>query len=141
MKTIHLIAFLIAAFFACTASPARAGETPKEREITVALKVPDGAWKLSIEEIRQVKKEIWVLAALSRDSGVMGIQMISKKQAKVKIPAPDLPVKVFVTGKTWNWKNQEPYKFIENRKEIAKDFDAGKLLYKKPERSGKKAAK
>jgi hypothetical protein len=44
--------------------------------------------------------------------------------------SPDLPLRYFVIGKTWHWKNQEPYIFIENLKQIEKALKSGKLLYK-----------
>ncbi len=128
-----LLSMLVICAVALVAPSANA----KEREITVALKVPDGAWNLAIDEVRQVKKELWVVAVLSRDPNVGGIQMITTLKAKAKLKAPELPVKVFVIGKTWNWEGKEPYKFIKNRKKIAKDLDTGKLLYKKPEKKKK----
>jgi len=138
MKTIGIWKSLLGVLVfgaVCLAGP---GAMAKEREISVSLKAPDGAWKLSIEEVRQVKEGIWVLAKVSREQGAMGIQMITTLKDKVKIEAPDLPVKTFVVGKTWNWKNTEPVKFIKSRKQIAKDFDAGKLLFKKTEKPTEK---
>ena len=140
MKITRIWKMMLAALVFCALAPTAPGANAKTRtqEIAVALKVPDGAWKLAIEEVRLVKKELWVLAAVSRDPDVMGISMITTLKAKVKVDAPDLPTKVFVVGKTWNWKGKEPYKFIESRKEIAKDLDAGKLLYRKPKAAKKK---
>jgi hypothetical protein len=60
----------------------------------------------------------------------MGAQVISTVQASLKLAAPDLPLRYFVVGKTWNWKNEEPYTFIENLKQIEKALKSGKLLYK-----------
>ena len=134
MKITRKWKFLLSMLVICAVALVAPSANAKEREIAVALKAPDGAWNLAIDEVRQVKKELWVVAVLSRDPDVMGIQMITTLEAKVKLGAPDLPVKVFVVGKTWNWKGKEPYKFIKNRKEIAKDLDTGKLLYKKPEK-------
>jgi len=36
----------------------------------------------------------------------MGAQVISTVEDALVLDAPDLPVKVFVLGKTWNWQNQ-----------------------------------
>jgi phage gp16-like protein len=57
------------------------------------------------------------------------VQMISTVQASLTIAAPDLPVKNFIVGKTWNWKNEEPYTFIEGLKQIHDEIQSGKLLY------------
>lgn len=102
----------------------------KEREITVTLTVPDSAWAIAIEEVHEVKDEVWVISTVSRDPDVMGAQVISIVEASVKFAAPDLPVKHFVIGKTWGWKNEEPYTFIKNLKELEKELKSGKLLYK-----------
>jgi hypothetical protein len=101
-----------------------------EHRMTVTLTVPDSAWVISIDEIHQVKDEIWVISTVSRDPNVMGAQVISTVKASVKIAAPDLPVKHFVIGKTWDWKNEEPYTFINNLKELERELKSGKLLYK-----------
>jgi len=140
MKITRIGKTILAGLVFCALGSAAPGADAKGRapEIAVVLKVPDGAWKLAIEEVRQVRKELWVLAAVSRDPDVMGISMITTLKAKMKVDAPDLPVKVFVAGKTWNWTGKEPYKFIKSRKEIAKNLDAGKLLYKKPKAAEKK---
>lgn len=105
-----------------------------EHEITVTLTVPDSAWVISIDEIHQVKDEIWVISTVSRDPNVMGAQVISIVKASVKFAAPDLPVKHFVIGKTWDWKNEEPYTFIKNLKELERELKSGKLLYKSAEK-------
>ena len=102
----------------------------EEREITVTLTVPDAAWTIAIDEVHEVKDEIWVISTVSRDPDVMGAQVISIVKALVKIAAPDLPVKHFVIGKTWNWPNKEPYTFIKNRKELEMELKSGKLLCK-----------
>jgi hypothetical protein len=104
----------------------------KEKEITVKLTVPDAAWTLTIDEIYQVKNELWVISTVLRDPDMMGAQVISTVQASVKLAAPDLTVKHFIIGKTWGWKNKEPYSFIKNLKQIEKDLKPGKCLYKKP---------
>jgi len=36
----------------------------------------------------------------------------------------------FVIGKSWDWKNKEPYTFIKDLKQIEKELKSGKLLYK-----------
>ena len=103
----------------------------EEREITVTLTVPDSAWAISIEEVHEVQNEIWVITNVFRDPGMMGAQVISVVKDSVIMVAPDLPVKHFVIGKTWNWKNDEPYTFIENRNNLDCELKSGKRLYKR----------
>ena len=101
-----------------------------EKEITVKLTVPDTAWTIAIEEVHKVGKELWVISTVSQNPDIMGAQVISTVHATLKLTAPDLPVKHFIIGKTWNWKNEEPCTFIENLKQIEKELKSGKLLYK-----------
>jgi hypothetical protein len=102
----------------------------EEREITVTPTVPDSTWAIAIDEAHEVKNEIWVISTVSHDPDMMGAQVISIVKASVKFTAPDLPVKHFVIGKTWGWKNEELYTFIKNLKELEKELKSGKLLYK-----------
>jgi hypothetical protein len=61
---------------------------------------------------------------------MMGAQVISTVQASLKLIAPDLPTKYFIIGKSWGWKNEEPYTFIKHLKQIENELKSGKLLYK-----------
>ena len=100
-----------------------------EKEITVRLTVPDAAWAIAIDQVHRVGSEIWIIATVSRNPDLMGAQVISTVQASLKLAAPDLPLRYFVIGKTWNWKNEEPYTFIQNLKQIEKALNSGTLLY------------
>ncbi len=101
----------------------------EEKQIEVRLKVPDATWKIAVDSVHQVNRELWVVSTVSQSDG-MGAQVISTVTATVKISVGDLPVKHFVIGKTWHWKNEENYTFIKDLKQIEKDLAAGKALYK-----------
>jgi hypothetical protein len=103
-----------------------------EKEITVKLTVPDAAWTIAIDEVHKVENELWVIAIVSRNPDLMGAQVISTVQTSLKLAAPDLSVKYFVIGKSWDWDNTEPYTFIRDLKQIEKELKSGKLLYKAP---------
>ena len=100
-----------------------------DKEIAVQLTVPDAAWTIAIDEVHQVGNELWVIATVSRDPDMMGAQVISIAQASLRLAAPDLPAKYFIIGKTWDWKNAEPYTFIQDVKQIETELNAGELLY------------
>lgn len=100
-----------------------------EREIEVALAVPDTAWKITVDSVHHVAGELWCISTVSRDPDVMGAQVISTVKASVRIRAGDFPVKHFVIGKTWAWKNKEAYTFIQDRQQIEKELASGKELY------------
>lgn len=123
MNAIKILPLLL---FVCTAA---LGED--KTKITVKLTVPDSAWTIAIEEVHQVKNEVWVISKVSRDPNVMGLQVLSTMRDTVKASVPDLPIKHFVVGKTWDWKNGEPYTFLKNLKSIEKDLKSAKLLYKR----------
>ena len=107
----------------------------KEKEIAVKLTVPDTSWSIAISEVYQVKNELWVISTLSQAKGMMGLMVISTLKASVKVTGPNLPIKHFIIGKTWNWKNKEPYTFIKDRKPIEKDLKSGKLLYREKKKA------
>jgi hypothetical protein len=56
--------------------------------------------------------------------------VISTVQDSLKLAVPDLPVKNYIIGKAWAWENTEPYTFIKDLKQIEKELESGKLLYK-----------
>jgi hypothetical protein len=101
-----------------------------KKEITVKLTVPDAAWAIAIDEVHRVGNELWIISTVSRKPDLMGAQVISTVQASLKLAVPDLPMRYFIVGKTWNWKNEEPYAFIENLEQIEKALKSGKLLYR-----------
>ena len=102
----------------------------KETVITVTLTVPDTSWNISINEVYRVESELWVISTVFHEPDMMGAQVISAISDSVTVNAPDLPVKIFIIGKTWNWENDEPYTFISNLREIEKKLESGKLLFK-----------
>ena len=104
-----------------------------EKEVTVRLAVPDTTWAVAIEEIHKIGNELWVIASVAQDPDMMGAQVITTVEDSLKLAAPDLPVKFFVIGKTWNWENEESYSFIESLDKIEEELKSGKLLYKKME--------
>ena len=102
-----------------------------EMEITVRLTVPDAAWVISIDEVRKVNDEIWVISKVSKNPDVMGAQVISTIEASAVINSVDLPVRHFIIGKTWDWENEEPYTFIKSIEKLESNLKDSELLYKK----------
>ena len=101
-----------------------------EKEIMVKLTVPDAEWTIAINEVHRVGNELWIISTVSRNPDIIAAQVISSVQASLKLAAPDLPMKYFVIGKTWDWKNEESYTFIKDLKQIENKLKSGKLLYK-----------
>jgi len=131
MQTAKILGALFALLFCATALRA------EQKDIAIELTVPDSAWIITIDEVHRVKNELWVVSTVSRDPNMMGAQVISTVRASVKLAAPDLPVKHFVIGKTWGWKNNEPYTFLKNTKDIEKDLKSAKILFRKLKKKSK----
>ena len=98
--------------------------------VAVSLKVPDTSWSLKPEGVYQVGKEIWAVWQLTRRRGGIGMMVITTRKSTIYIASTDLPVKQFILGKRWGWKNTEPYTFIPAGGEGAfrKKLAAGKKL-------------
>jgi hypothetical protein len=100
--------------------------------LVLAVAAPDAGWRLSIERILESKGEVWILARLWREPGPAA-QVIQPARAVVPITLPaDRPRRVFVTGKTWSWENQEPYEFVPSLEPVLQRAGAGRVLYPAP---------
>ncbi len=85
-----------------------------QKTITVEVMTPDGAWEVRIDEIRRVQEELWVCAKVSRPRDAIGAMMVSAASDQLSGRFPDLPIKTFVEGKTWTWRNEEPVTWLTN---------------------------
>lgn len=99
----------------------------QESTVSVQLTVPDGGWKIRIDQVYQTPTHLLAVSKLERSPG-LAIQVISQAKASVKIKAPKLPVRHYVLGKTWNWPNKEPYTFLSDPKELPKKVAGAKLV-------------
>jgi len=115
---------------ACISTPVNSSDTVSARDIEVKMQVPDMGWKIRINEIHQKGEELWVISSLNRHPGMAG-QAISIVSDKIHMDLPGIPVRHFVLGKTWNWKNREPYTFIKDMTEIQDDLKDGQLFYRR----------
>jgi hypothetical protein len=94
----------------------------------IRITVPDAGWQLRVERIYEQPTEIWILVHLERRPG-MAAQMITHVEAKLPVAVPAKPQKVFVTGKTWAWKNEEPYEFVPSFGPVLRQVETAKLLF------------
>ena len=100
------------------------------REISARITVPDPAWRIIIQEVYVLKSELWVISQLERMPG-MAAQMITTIEDKISIDAPDFPIKHYVLGKTWKWKNEEGYFFLNSRNAIDDQLKMAEKIYKR----------
>lgn len=104
------------------------GAEPSERAITVSLEAPSPLWKLTIQEVYQGTERLFVVAKLVKRDG-MGAQVITKLEDSVTLPAPHLPVHVFLLGKTWNWQTPDSMRSFANREDLDQALADSKRLY------------
>jgi zinc protease len=115
---------------ACATQAVNSSEKEIMRDVVVRMAAPDTGWAIKIREIYQVNEEIWVISSLNRRQG-MAAQSITNVSDAISMSLPEMPVKHFVLGKTWKWRNNEPYTILKGLDEIKADLESGRLLYKK----------
>jgi hypothetical protein len=126
-------AWLVGVLTAVAVSAVALGATgaPAGGTDEITLQVPDAAWRLAVDAVYAVGNEVWVIASVRRDPNMMGAQMITTLKAKIPVDPAGRAVKVFVLGKTWGWANEEPYRFLSSRDEIAADLKPATRLFPK----------
>ena len=102
-----------------------------QKTITAEVMTPDGAWVLTIDEIRQVERELWVFAEVKRPEGAIGALMQSAASDQVSGRFPDLPVKIFVVGKNWSWANEEPVQWLSSSNAAYEKRRQGRRLWRR----------
>jgi hypothetical protein len=110
--------------------------------IEVGFTVPHPLWKLQIQRVYvRPDKNIVVFCMVQQGEG-FAAQVISTAKDSVTIKdLPDLPRVIVIHGKTWGWKNKEPYRLAKagDPMQVFKVIEAsgGKLLYERPAKSPK----
>ena len=106
-------------------------ETDENLAITVRLDAPDAGWRLQIESIHRDSENIVVYSQLSRDPDYMSAQVISTLADTVKIDLchSDLPVRHYISGKTWDWGDTGEYTFIDSSEINSQDLQTFDLLF------------
>ena len=127
-----LLAAVGLALAACAGAatlPDSAKTTSMPTNITVT--VPDSGWRLSVERVIELDSEAWVLAQLRREPGPAA-QMIQKIAAAIPVMLPEKRLRVFVAGKKWTWRNDEPWEFVASLDEVARRAGPARVLYPQP---------
>ena len=112
-------------------APDSSAETNENLAITVRLDAPDAGWRLQIESIHRDSENIVVYSQLSRDPDNMSAQVISTVADTVKIDLchSDLPVRHYISGKTWDWGDTGEYTFIDSPEIINQVLQTSDLLF------------
>ena len=95
------------------------------------LDAPDAGWRLQIESVHLTSEGIVVYSQLNRDPDNMSAQVISTVADTVKIDLShsDLPVRHYVSGKTWDWGDTGEYTFIDSPEIISQVLQTSDLLF------------
>ena len=84
----------------------------------IELTVPNAAYRIKIIAINETPEAYYVLSQLSHDGA--GAAVISKVKDRVEEPvvAKEKPIKHYILGKNWAWKNNEKnIMFLDNRQD------------------------
>lgn len=91
-------------FAMCAVLPA-----DKSAGLTVSVQTPHPGFRLEILRVDRLDNQIQVLARVHppEDSGMMFPMVISEISDTVKVAEPLLVTRVFVTGRSWGWGEEE----------------------------------
>jgi hypothetical protein len=115
---------------------------PAGNVIEIGFSVPNPLWKLQIQRVYvRANKNIIVFCTLKQGEG-FAAQVITTAKDSISIKdLPDLPRVIVIHGKTWRWKNKEPYRLSQAKdiQQVYKIIEAsgGTLLYQRPAKSTK----
>ena len=108
----------------------------KHQKHEIAITVPDSTWSVEIKDVLETETETAIIVKLNQAEGMMGMQVISEVITAVECET-DKPVKVYVYGKIWGWKNTEDYEFVD----AGFDLSGKPIAYEVVEPSRKGGAK
>lgn len=98
----------------------------------IAVLTPDAHWRLRVTQVLQSEKGYLVEATLHRDDGP-ATQALHPAVAALPRFLRGHPVTVYIVGKTWRWKNTEPYAFVATAADIPRPPGARVVPWEDPE--------
>jgi hypothetical protein len=112
MKAIVLIVILLILGFSVYAQEA-------EKSITVSLNAPNPGYSLQIQSVYQNRQSIFIHAHIIQpDPDMNYAAVITNIKDSVRIPKETDIVKIYITGKDWNWSDKNDYIFVEDKQEF-----------------------
>lgn len=99
--------------------------------LTVRLDTPDAGWRIEIVKIYHSSDSLAVFSKLSREPDAIAAQVISTVADTVTIDSQyaEVPVRHYITGKTWDWGQAGEYIFIESPEAVESAIQGADLLY------------
>ena len=87
--------------------------------ITVSLNAPNPGYSLQIQSVFQNRQSTFIYAHITQpDPDMNYAAVITNIKDSVTIPKKADIVKVYITGKNWNWSDQNDYIFVEDKQEF-----------------------
>jgi len=132
-STFGVMVLLLGGLGQDVATPGKIDSGEKKRVISLQVAVPTSGWDLSIQEVWQVRNQLFVFSRLSNKGGI-ALQVISQVKDSVSIPASSLPVSHYVLGTRSNIKSKDRYHFLDDRVKMDKYLKSlkAKLVYRRP---------
>ena len=91
------------------------------KSITVSLNAPNPGYSIQILSAYQNHQGAFIHAHIIQpDPDMNYAAVITNIKDSVRIPKETDSVKVYITGKDWNWSDQNDYIFVEDKKEFEK---------------------
>lgn len=90
-----------------------------EKLITVSLNAPNPGYSIKVESVYQNQKSTFIHAHIIQpDPGTNYAAVITNIKDSVTIPKETDIVKIYITGKDWNWSDKNDYIFVEDKQEF-----------------------
>jgi len=89
--------------------------------IIVSLNAPNPGYSIKIQTVFQNHQSTFIHAhIIPPDPDMIYAAVITNIIDSVRIPKETGVVKIYITGKDWNWSDQNDYIFVEDKKEFEK---------------------
>ena len=89
------------------------------KSITVSLNAPNPGYSIKILSVFQNRQSTFIHAHIIHpDPDMNYAAVITNIQDSVSTPKETDIVKVYITGKNWNWSDQNDYIFVEDKQEF-----------------------
>jgi hypothetical protein len=91
------------------------------KSITVSLNAPNPGYSIKILSVYQNRQSTFIHAHIIHpDPDMNYAAVITNIQDSVRIPKETDIVKIYITGKNWDWSDQNDYIFVEDKQEFEK---------------------
>jgi hypothetical protein len=112
MKAIvSFLTVLITGSFACAQATGKL--------ITVSLNAPNPGYSLQIQSVYQNPQSTFIHAHINQpDPDMNYASVITIIKDSVRIPKETDNVKIYITGKNWNWSDKNDYIFVDDKQEF-----------------------